>query len=243
MTVKDLGIVFIPNSKCVNFIKGMTMAASLNLPNFKKAPNNPHITAIHIANLDEKSIVQMKDMFKTFATKHASTCIDLPVKGIRATGGSIETGFKWLDLDFELTPSLANIRKDATDTFCPLHKGMLTRMNDDYATFNEKQLSDIEECGVTFSTYVPHTTAWYVDLPNEAKTAVLQDVAEAFKDATAGLSCSVDRVALVELGRNGNAVDIVDSYPLAQDCLVQETPFGFGDFLLSVFQGVMQAQF
>jgi hypothetical protein len=215
---RDLGIVYLPNEQCRLFAEHMTSKAGKALPNYKEAANNPHITAIHIANLDPVGEMSLRTAFKSFAEKYSSTCIILPIKGINATGGSQAAGYKWLDLQFETLPELALMRQDAVDTFCPHHNGMLTRMSDDYANFNEAQLAQIEHCGVTYSPYLPHITAWYVDLPIEQKTTVLQDVANAMASEANGLNCYAESIALVELGRNGNAINILEQYPL---CLVE----------------------
>ena len=216
---KDLGIVYLPNKDCREFAKRMTIEAAQALPNYKEVPNNPHITAIHIANLDPTGETLVQTAFKEFYHKFSATCIKLPIKGVNAIGGSKDTGYKWLDLQFETLPELAFMRQDAVDTFCPYHHGILTRMNDDYANFNPAQLEQIAKCGVTYSPYLPHITVWYVDLPNEAKTSILQDVAIAMAHETIGLTCYAESIALVELGRNGNAINILEQYPL---CLIEE---------------------
>ncbi len=72
--------------------------------------------------------------------------------------------------------------------------------------------NDIDQCGVTFSNYLPHITAWYVDLPKENKVNALEEIASAMHADK--LSCSAEAVALVELGQNGNAVRIIEQYPL-----------------------------
>lgn len=213
---KDIGIVFLPNSECAALAKHITEVAAKALPTYKEAPNNPHITAIHIANLEPMGEFSLCTAFKSFAEKYSTTCTLLPIIGVNATGGNKDTGYKWLDLQFATLPELSGMRKDAVDTFCPYHNGILTRMNDDYATFNAQQLKDIEFCGVTYSSYLPHITAWYIDLPNETKTNALQDLAVKLLPETANLYCSADSIALVELGRNGNAINILEQYPLCQ---------------------------
>ena len=216
---RDLGIVYLPNKKCREFTERMTIEAAKALPNYKEAPNNPHITAIHIANLDQTGESLVQTAFQEFYNKFSATCIKLPIKGINATGGSKDTGYKWLDLQFETLPELAFMRQDAVDTFCPYHHGVLTRMKDDLESFNESQLQQLIKCGVTYYPYLPHITAWYVDFPNEQKTSILQDVAIAMAHETMSLTCYADSIALVELGRNGNAVNILEQHSL---CLVEE---------------------
>ncbi len=209
---KDIGIVFLPNSECKNVAFEMTEAAARALPGFKKAQNNPHITAIHIANLNEDAQENLKQIADKFFLQYKSTCIEFPVTGIKATGGNLDEGFKWLDLQFETLESLKNIRQAIVNTFCSLHNGTLTRMYDDIDKFTETQNEQIEKCGVTFNPYLPHITAWYIDLPNELKTRMLHDVAENF--VTDIETCSAENIALVDLGRNGNAIEIIATYPL-----------------------------
>lgn len=52
----DIGIVLLPNQRCENFAISMASNAAKVLPTFEKAHNNPHITLIHIANLDENMV-------------------------------------------------------------------------------------------------------------------------------------------------------------------------------------------
>jgi hypothetical protein len=92
-------------------------------------------------------------------------------------------------------------------------------MNDDIAKFNEAQKTDIEKCGVTYTSYLPHITAWYIDLPSEPKITELQDISIALRSDINDLRCSVDSIALVELGRNGNALTITQQYPLCVDAI------------------------
>jgi hypothetical protein len=211
---KDIGIVFLPNQSCKEFAAGMTRSAARLLPEFKEAVNNLHITAIHIANLNEVGQANIQQVFREFYHKFAATCISLPYKDISATGGSMLSGYKWLDLQFETLPVLANIRQAALDTFCPLHNGVLTRMYDDMVNFTPQQQGQIKTCGVTFANYLPHITAWYIDLPSEPKTNKLQDIAFALKVEVNELTCFAESIALVELGRNGNAIRIIEQHPL-----------------------------
>lgn len=212
----DIGIVLLPSMECENLARYMSEMSQQELPGFVMAKNNPHITMIHIANLDEEGVKQINRKFDEFYHKHRNTCIDLPIKnpGITATGGNEQDGYKWLDLQFETLKELAILRQDAVDSFCPFHNGMLRRMYDDYANFNQQQLADIEKCGVTYSNYLPHITAWYIDLPNEEKTTKLAKIALSLQEQIEELHCYVTSVAMVELGRNGNAMQILNSYPL-----------------------------
>ena len=142
---------------------------------------------------------------------------DLPIKGIKATGGNSDTGYKWLDLQFDTPDILRDLRAEVVKTFCPLHKGFLTRMQDDPSNFipGSPLKNDIDQCGVTFSSYLPHITTWYVDLPKENKVNALEEIASIMHADK--LSCSAEAVALVELGRNGNAMRIIEQYPLAKE--------------------------
>lgn len=106
------------------------------------------------------------------------------------------------------------MRGDAVETFCRLHNGILTRMHDDIAKFSQDQMQQLDKCGVTFGNYIPHITAWYINLPSESKTPLLQDIAISLANETTDLNCYAKSVALVELGRNGNAINILEQYPL-----------------------------
>ena len=219
---KDIGIVFLPNQECKKYVNLMTTKAIKLLPDYKQAQNNPHVTAIHIAHLNKDAQDNLKQIADSFFLQFKNSCIKFPVIGIKATGGSIEEGFKWLDLQFETLEPLRALRDEIIEKFCPLHNGTLARMNDDQSNFIEgsQANTDIKECGVTYSSYIPHITAWYVDLPNEAKTTILNDVAQSLIAGSAmPETCYAESVAVVELERNGNAVEIIGSHPL---CLAQE---------------------
>lgn len=212
---KDIGIVFLPNNECKNVALKITEAAANALPNFKQAQNKPHITAIHIANLNEAAQENLAKMADNFFSQYKNTCIEFPVTGIQATGGNIKEGFKWLDLQFETLEPLQNMRQAIVNTFGSLHNGTLTRMYDDIDKFIPAQLEQIKKYGVTVHPYLPHITAWYIDLPTEYKTSLLQDIAKNFTIDVE--TCYAENIALVELSRNGNAIEIIYTYPLCVD--------------------------
>jgi len=211
---KDIGIVFLPNSECRNIALKVSEATNKALSGFKQLQNNPHITAIHIANLNEEAQANLKQIANNFFPQHKDSYIELPVAGIKATGGNMNEGFKWLDLQFKTLEPLKELRTKILEEFCPLHNGIVTRMNDDPNNFIEGSLTkqDIDKCGVTFSSYIPHITAWYIDLPNDPKTTILNDVAQNLSIDIG--TCYAENIALVELGRNGNAMEIIATYPL-----------------------------
>lgn len=220
---RDIGIVLLPNEQCKNFVNYMREETTKIVPQtYKKLPNNPHVTLIHIANLNEERVAQLHVVFNKFKAKFSS-CIALPIKGIKATGGSKEEGYKWLDLEFviENANTLKEMRESSVDTFCSFHNGTLTRMYDDMARFNQEQKDDIEKCGVSFSKYQPHITIWYIDLPNEKKLVQLEEVANALSSQTTDLECKAVYISLVELGRNGNAIEVLEKHPLC-DPLIHE---------------------
>ncbi len=219
-SIKDIGIVFLPNQECKVFSLKMTSQTEQALPDYKKISSNPHITAIHIANLNEAAQESLQHLADSFFPQYANLCIDLPVTAIKATGGSMEEGFKWLDLQFETLESLKNLRQAIVDNFGPLHNGSLTRMYDDFNNFSDEQKEQIEKYGVTVHPHTPHITSWYIDLPNEEKTSKLQDIAHDLAgDSSLPSACYAIEVALVELGRNGNAIEIITTYPL---CVEEE---------------------
>lgn len=209
--LKNIGIVFLLNQECKYFALHMSNIAGKVLTNYKKLLAIPHITAIHIANQNEESEARLKVAFQKFYNQLSPTCIKLPIKGIKATGGSVNEGYKWLDLQFETLPPLVEMRQNIVETFCPFHNGTLTRMNDEKITLEQQE--EINRCGVTYKKYTPHITAWYIDLPNEPKTTQLEIIANSIK-IPGNLECSVESIALIELGRNGNAVSIIEQYPL-----------------------------
>lgn len=215
MSTKNIGIVLLPNMECSLFVHlHMTVRTAIET-GITPAINNPHITLIHIANLNEEAQDGIKSTFLEFSNRN-NLCINLPIKAIKATGGSSETGFKWLDLQFDTLIQLANLRTAAVDTFCPLHNGTLSRMFDDPNNFSEgsQALDDITKCGVTFSSYTPHITAWYVNLPEVNKSIELEEIALLIEHAADDLTCYATEIALVELGRNGNAIEIISQVPL-----------------------------
>lgn len=211
---KDIGIVLLPNKDCKNFASHMTAETAKALPSCKEAVNNPHITLIHIANLNDNKESELKQAFHEFCHNLTFQTIPLPIKGINATGGSAVEGYKWLDLQFEILPDLAELRQGAIDSFCPFHNGILTRMNDDIQSFTHQQMEQIEKCGVTYGNYLPHITAWYIDLPSEPKITQLQDIANVMANEIDDLNCYAESIALVELGRNGNSMNIITQHPL-----------------------------
>lgn len=212
----DIGIVLLPNKECKNFANAMTAEVAAKLPYLNKSPNNPHITMIHIANQNPQDVLVLQKEFEQFYSKVTLKAFNLPIKGIKATGGDPEAGYKWLDLQFDTPEYLQELRADVIKTFCPLHKGVLTRMQDDPSNFIEGSpaKNDIDQCGVTFSSYLPHITSWYVDLPKENKVTALEEIA--LSTHVDKLSCYAEALALVELGRNGNAMRIIEQYPLSK---------------------------
>ena len=231
----DIGIVLLPNKECKDFALNMTKAAAKKLPDFVELPNNPHITIIHIANQNPQDVLVLRKEFDQFHHKDSLKVFNFPIKGIKATGGNPETGYKWLDLQFETPKVLSELRTEILKTFCPLHKGVLTRMQDDPSNFIEGSTAknDIDQCGVTFSNYIPHITTWYINLPKENKINTLEEIASSINADK--LSCSAEDIALVELGRNGNATKIIEQYPLAKESLNVSWTQGISAGLMLVF--------
>lgn len=209
---KDIGIVLLPNQECKDFAIHMASEAAKALPSFKEATNNPHITLIHIANLNPDEETKLHEHFLSIVADIYFKEIHLPIIGINPTGGNDAEGYKWLDLQFETLPALASLREPVIANFCPFHNGTLTRMHDDMEKFTPEQKDQIEKCGVTFGNYLPHITTWYIDLPNESKTTLLQDLANSLKNEEINFTCRAEAIALVELGRNGNAIEIIQQY-------------------------------
>lgn len=211
----DIGIVLLPNKECKAFANSMTLEVAAKLPSLTKLTNNSHITMIHIANQSPQDVLILQKEFEQFYSKATLKAFNLPIKGIRATGGNSDVGYKWLDLQFDTPDILNNLRSQMVKIFCPLHKGVLTRMQDDSSNFipGTPAKNDIDQCGVTFSSYLPHITTWYVDLPKENRVNALEEIAS--KLNADKLLCSAEEIALVELGRNGNAIRIIEQYPLA----------------------------
>jgi hypothetical protein len=213
---KDIGIVFLPNQECKNFAEHITNESSKVLAGFLKAENHPHITAIHIANVKPTTHEELQKKFDEFVLNESKECIPLPITGIKATGGNDTEGFKWLDLQFDTPKELTDLRAKIVEQFCPFHDGILTRMNDDLQNFNSQQKNDIKKCGVTYSSYLPHITLWYIDLPKENKTLQLAELAKSFDQNKPEVQCYIDSIALVELGRNGNAHKILKEFKMCK---------------------------
>jgi 2'-5' RNA ligase len=221
----DMGIVLLPNKECKDLSNSITNFVATSLPKASQITNKPHITLIHIANQDNKGAATLKETFVNFYHNNTPSVIKLPNRSldpkdlIKARGGNSEIGYKWMDMDFHVTPALKELRNQVTTTFCPLHQGVLTRMNDNENNFIEgsQAKKDIDECGVTFTNYTPHITTWYVDIPKENKVKELNDIASSITPKVPHAECYAEHIALVELGRNGQATKIIESFPLSQE--------------------------
>lgn len=212
--IKDIGIVLLPNQACRDFVVKSSNHIAGELKGYKKLHNKPHITLIHIANLDKDGRREIKALFKEFYQEISDMHIDFPIIGVKATGGSEIDGYKWLDLQFETKEVLAKMHEKSVKKFCPLHKDILERMYDDIEKFDPTQKAELDECGVTYGNYTPHMTMWYVDLPHEQKTGKLHNIAESLNEQAKSVQCYAESVALVELGRNGNVTRIVKQHEL-----------------------------
>lgn len=211
---KDIGIVLLPNDECKNLSLYLTLGIEERLSGSKKLENNPHITLLHIANQNEIQENFIKIAFKKFYDLMPNSQINLPFKATQATGGSKDLGYKWADLQFQTLDILNNLRESVLDQFCFFHNGILTRMHDDMDKFTLEQLSQIEKCGIVTHPYTPHITLWYIDIPNENKSTELEEIISSFQGGIENLNCYADSIALVELGRNGNAFKIIEQYSL-----------------------------
>jgi hypothetical protein len=93
------------------------------LSNTTKLDFHPHCTLIHIANQDESNKKKLLKTFNRFSKKYNNnTCIQLPIKGIIATGGDIKQGFKWLDVQFMVSDELLALRKKPSLSFLHITK-------------------------------------------------------------------------------------------------------------------------
>lgn len=217
--IKDIGIVLLPNPECKNYSLNLTSLIDEKLPEYKRLVNNPHVTLLHIANQDEVDQALLGEAFDRFIVKYSDLDIKLPIEGIWATGGSRVSGYKWLDLSFQTFEVLNQLRESVLTRFCSSHNGILTRMYDDISNYTRDQLNQIGRCGVVTHPYKPHITLWYIDLPNEDKTDKLEDIANSFKNEEISIKCHAQSIALVELGRNGNAIDIIRQYSLMDEII------------------------
>jgi hypothetical protein len=236
--MQDIGIVLLPNKECKDFSNQVMKITAKQLSGYKLAKNDPHITIIHIANLDDNAIKTLEKTADQFFTKYKDTQISFNVTGLEATGGTPEAGYKWIDLQLHTPNSLKSMRKKVIKTFCPMHNGLLTRMNDDQSNFikNSQSKQDIDYCGVAYTNYTPHITSWYINLPNEEKTTELQNIANNSTLQNAmPKTCFATEVALVELGRNGNATKILKTYPLQMHEPEHTDAIILGVVLLGVF--------
>lgn len=211
---KDIGIVLLPNSECNKLALTRTTKITEQLIGYTQAKNTPHITLLHIANQDESHENRLKVEFENFYSQITKEAIDLPIDGYYATAGNGVSGYKWLDLAFNELENLKVLRHSILDKFCSFHNGTLTRMNDDMASYTEVQKEEILKCGVVIYPYKPHITLWYIDIPNEERNPDLRGIANSFNKEELDVTCYAEQIALVELGRNGNAFKVIDAYSL-----------------------------
>ena len=218
---KDLGIVLLPDLKCKKMVERLTKTIKNKLPQNHLLDTvelnfHPHCTLIHLANPTEDNRKELLKTFNEFHKKYRNTCIQLPIKDIKATGGNNTEGFKWLDIQFESSNKLLELRNEAISKFSPYHKSMLQRMNDDFQTLTPEQKQEVKKYGVYITPYVPHITAWYINLPKERKSIELYDIANSLKKDFKYKKCYAEYMAIVELGRNGNALNIIMQKPLCK---------------------------
>ena len=218
---KDLGVVLLPNLECKNMANNLTEKIKNKLPvhylsNAIELDFHPHCTLIHIANQNESNQKEIVAQFNKFYQTHKGICIQLPIKEIAATGGNTKQGFKWFDIQFDASDALLKLRKEVISKFSPYNIGMLKRMNDDFENLTSKQKDEVKKYGVSITPYIPHITAWYINLPNQTKSTELYTIAQSLKKDLQYTKCYAEYIAIAELGRNGNAVNIVEQKRLCE---------------------------
>jgi len=226
--LKDIAFVLLPNEECKNFLATMSAKAAEDNPHLKPTipagtfetkphlVNNYHVTLVHIANQNLANQSSIKDAFSSHYQLNdlKSKIVNFEISGITETG-AITNGFRWFDFNYSPNnPTLIDIRKAVLEEFCPFHNGTLTRMFDD--PFTPAKEAQIKYCGTTFdmNSYIPHHTTHYVDLPIEKNLATKFPVA---MEIPSDLKCYATHIAIGEVERNGNVVQILYSLELTID--------------------------
>ena len=235
----DVGVVLLPDQKTIdslnnykNHIRQSLKEYSVknNLPPFQELLSNFHVTLYHAADgieiinpqgentLEQIDLVKfelMKQQLVKFVKNHPNTKLFIEVVKLVATGK------RWVDVDVKNSndqqQSLQKLHFAAVDDFSQFHKpnSQLARMADDDATRNAVQKAQIIQHGTTVDPYNPHFTAWYLNLPTvEKQNEFLNTIPLTFNEIKPSDEMVLESIALVKLGRNGNAEEILFEVPL-----------------------------
>ncbi len=231
---KDIALVILSNHECREFLESISIISAKMNPHLKPTVpygkfvtkphlvNHYHITLLHIANQNQHNQTAIK---KAFTEHYAlynlqSKIVNFEISGITQTG-PIPNGFRWLDVNYNpQNLILFDIRTNILKEFCPWHNGTLKRMFDD--VFTIEKAAQVLYCGVTFNNYIPHNTVHYVDLESEKNLTTNFPLNI---NIPGNLQCYATHIALGIVERNGNLVEILDSFPMGLKLIGNNTIF------------------
>jgi 2'-5' RNA ligase len=196
--IKEYGIVVLLEEKCTKEAEKLNINISQVLSHLQNVKNYWHVTLYHgayeINSLDEIYNKLQELQLRPFT---------LNLTKIYSTAD------RWIDLGIEKTEYLQNLHTSVVLLASPYHKRPLVRSTDIYKDMTSSQREQVDNYGVSgiLTMYNPHMTLFYQYPPSFE----LQQTAIKIGNNFTNIVCKASKIALGELGYNGNIEKIIYS--------------------------------
>lgn len=203
--LKEYGIVVLPEDKCTQRAAEFNKYIAENLSNFENAKNHWHVTLYHGA-------YEEKDLDAIYKKLQA-----LPLKPFIISFTNIyPTADRWIDWGMEKNPYLHQLHEAVINLAGTYHKRPLHRVKDVYGDLSKDKRKQVDEYGVNglFTMYNPHMTLFYKYPPDISLQEAAKKAAGKFPNTN--MQCAADKIALGELGYNGNIIKVLYTVKIPQ---------------------------
>jgi len=196
-TIKEYGIVILLEGDCKDRAIEYNNELASTLLELENVPNEYHVTLYHGA-FKEGDLQEIKNKLLNMEMPD----IDLFFTEFKGTQD------RWIDWMVENNPALQGFHEKVVSTFSPYHKRMLGRIEQVYNTLDQDRKDQADKYGVAgiLNLYNPHVTLFYHDKASEQISTAAEDFA---REHNPEGYCKVEKIALGELGFNGNIKEIV----------------------------------
>jgi len=195
--IREYGIVILPEEKCVKEVEKLNVDITKILSHLKNVKNYWHVTLYHGA-------YEIDDLNKIY-----NNLKELQLKPFTLNFSKIySTADRWIDLGTEKTEYLQNLHTSVVNLASPYHKRPLARSSDIYKDMTGAQRKRVDNYGVSgiLEAYNPHMTLFYQYPSNPKLPQAAMKIGNEFK---INKICKASKIALGELGYNGNIEKIV----------------------------------
>lgn len=200
VSLKEYGIVLLPDSEFFQKADNLNKQILSKLKDLPNTKNHWHVTLYH-GLFESTDLPFIYDKLKQLKLEP----LTLNFTKIACTKE------RWIDYEVENNDYLQCLHASTLDIACPYHKKPLKRCIDDDKNLSQKQREQVNLYGVNgvLSDYKPHMSLFYSFPSNSKLETTAKEVAKELENKN--LTCKIAKLAVGELGYNGNIEQIIFS--------------------------------